>query len=69
MKACVCGSRRFDISAVYSACDKIELDDDNEGFDLIDTTYGDGEWEDHSEVTCAECGKSFEYKDWDNQEE
>jgi len=70
MKPCSCGSRRFSVEAVYSAKDYIELKDDgSEDFDVNDTEYGDGEWEDHSTVTCLDCGKTMEYSEWANQDE
>lgn len=62
MTACTCGSRTFEIDAVYAAKDRIQIgDDDPEDFTVIDTTYGDGEWEDHSTVRCVECGKEMQY--------
>lgn len=70
MKPCTkCKGTQFDVAAVVSATDRIELGDDPnfEEFEVIDTTHYDSEWEDHSTVRCVECGNEFEYKDWENQ--
>lgn len=70
MKKCDCGSIHFTIEAVYAATDHIRLHDDgSEDFDIIDTSYGDGEWEDWATVTCSGCGKTTTYSEWNRQEE
>ena len=67
MKPCKCGSVEFDVQAVYAGVDRIRLDGGD--LDIIDTHYDDGEWEDHSAVKCAECGKVMTYSEWRNQDE
>lgn len=71
MQPCECGSHEFIIDAIYTAKDRILLipvEGDNENFEVLDTTYYDGEWEDHADVTCADCGKVTEYQVWQSQE-
>ena len=67
MKPCECGSVEFVIEALYTAKDRIRLTEDD--FEIIDTHYGDGEWEDMGAVKCAECGKVMTYSEWRNQDE
>lgn len=67
MKPCTCGSVEFSVQAVYAGVDRIRLD--GEDFEIIDTHYGDGEWEDMGTVTCCECGKTMPYSEWSNQDE
>lgn len=69
MKPCECGSVEFEIEAVYAAKDRIRLDRGSNDFDITDTHYGDGEWEDWEAVTCCECGKTMTYSEWSNQDE
>lgn len=68
MKPCECGSYEFTVEAVYAAKDRILLDPESDDFDILDTDYGDGEWEDTAKVTCCECGKTMTYSEWSNQD-
>ena len=68
MTACTCGSRTFDIDAVYAAKDRIIIDEDGEGFGIADTNYMDGEWQDMGTVRCVQCGKETQYSEWSKEE-
>lgn len=70
IKPCACGGLEFTVDAVYSATDCITLDDDgSEDFEITDTDYYDGEWEDDSRVICRNCGKIMTYSAWTKQED
>jgi hypothetical protein len=63
-----CGGREFKIAAVYDATDTILVSEDGDDFEMLDTRYGDGEWEDMASVRCVVCDHIMEYQDWTKRE-
>jgi hypothetical protein len=49
-----CKGHRFEIHCLTCTC--LSIDFTNDEFEVIDTRYGDTEWEDDDVVVCLDCG-------------
>lgn len=50
-----CHGRRFKVAALYGAYDFVEFTDNRGNFEVNDTEYGDGDWDNDSVVDCLDC--------------
>jgi hypothetical protein len=50
-----CNGQRFKVAALYGAYDFVEFTDNKGNFEVNDTEFGDGDWDNDSVVVCLDC--------------
>ena len=68
MRTCECGSRQFEVWAIWYGEMCIELTEEG-GFEVVQSDPGDSEFERSAPVECVECGRSSPFCKWDEPSE
>lgn len=67
MKCPKCNGIVFVIQTSYAGSTTVEMTDDGEDFEIIDSEHGDGEFVTDEMVSCDNCRHELTYKEWEGE--